>query len=263
MGMTPICQTVLPADMQQGRALPGIQPVKGPWLSLDEAYAGQMARREALLRAQEGAVLHMAKTALAPCNELLDLVLEQLAPLGFEIDADGVTCPDGRIVAINRAAPLATLGRLVQQDFCLLERQGDEHVLEAAVLCFPASWMLSEKAGRSLIEIHEPVNAYTHDIARRVQRLFDGVQVGRPLWRFNQLWYVDPELHQPRSAFARRDIPETAAARYFRTERQTVLRLPESKWVVFMIHTLVLEAGDVPQDMKDKAGEIETVAPPG
>jgi hypothetical protein len=56
-----------------------------------------------------------------------------------------------------------------------MERRGDEHVLTAAVLCFPASWHLADKIGRPLTTIHVPVKVYDETLARRVQRLFDGV----------------------------------------------------------------------------------------
>ena len=126
------------------------------------------------------------------------------------------------------------------------KRRGAEHVLTAAVLCFPASWRLVEKAGRPLTDIHVPIAEYDDDVARRVQRLFDGIQVDRPLWRFNQLWYQDPELYQPRSRSEPRRVGSgLKTGPYYRTERQTLLRLPRSRAVVFSIHTLVLAAADV------------------
>lgn len=234
--MAAILHQNLPDDMRDLRALPGVQPVQGEWLRVDEAYAGQMARREALLRDRRADVLVCPDPALAPGQELLDMVLEALPELGFAMGTM-VTCPDGRQVPVNRDAPLGTLGRLVQNDFCLLDKDGPEHVLRAAVLCFPASWTLAEKAGRPLGAIHDPVELYDTRMAARVQRLFDGVQAGRPLWRFNRLHYSDPELYQPRSEHAPR--PSGPAA-FTRLERQTILRLPRCRWVVFAIHSYVL-----------------------
>ena len=115
--------------------------------------------------------------------------------------------PDGVTVAIDRADPLGTLGHLVQEDLCLMEKRNEAHVLTAAVLCFPASWRLAEKIGRPLEAIHAPVPEYDPKLARRVQRLFDGVQPGRPLWRVNALRYADPALHQPRARVPRARRP--------------------------------------------------------
>ena len=121
-----------------------------------------------------------------------------------------------------------------------MQKQGDEHVLTAAVLCFPASWTLAEKAGQPLSRIHRPVGAYDVGVAQRVQRLFDGVQSGKPIWRNNYLHYNDPELYQPLSETdpARKE-PWPAHAPYTRAERQCIVRLPETGAVLFSIHTYV------------------------
>ena len=245
--MTAILQKHLPDDMHVERALPGILPETGPWLRVDEAYAAKITRRCDMLRDRRDDVLYLEDAARPAAEELLGHVLAELPGLGFAVSGTAVSCPDGRTVTIDTSAPMETLGRLCQCDFVLMEKRGDEHVLTGAVLCFPASWMLSEKAGRPLTDIHTPVTAYDADIARRVQRLFDGIQVGRPLWRFNQLWYEDPELYQPRSRSEPRRVGTgSKSGPYFRTERQTLLRLPHSRAVVFVIHTLVLAAKDVP-----------------
>ncbi len=208
------------------------------WLHKDEVFAEQMQRRETLLRERQGEVLALDPRAKPAAQELLDLVVAQVYP-----DAkDQVIRPDGVSVALDRKNPLDTLGRLVQEDFCLLQKQGDQHVLTGAVLCFPASWRLSEKFLRPLVDIHVPVESYDTNVAKRVQRLFDGIQPHRPLWRFNALWYEDAELFQPRSVSQPREIRDRGRAQYLRSERQTLLRLPETRAVVFSIHTYVLAA---------------------
>ncbi|WP_415920215.1 heme-dependent oxidative N-demethylase family protein [Tateyamaria sp. SN6-1] len=245
--MTAVLHTHLPDDMRAARSLPGIQPERGPWLRVDEAYAAQMQRRLEVMRDHAGEVLYLEPEARPAALELLEHVVALLPSLGFEVAGDRVQCPDGRGVDLDPDAPMATLGRLCQNDFVLMEQRRAEHVLTGAVLCFPASWRLLEKAGRPLTGIHVPVDEYDDDVARRVQRLFDGIQVGRPLWRFNQLWYQDPELYQPRSRTEPRRVG--AGSRdgpFYRTERQTLVRLPQSRAVVFAIHTLVLARGDVP-----------------
>lgn len=238
--MAPILQTTIPDDMLQTRALPGIQPVSGSWLRVDEAYGAQMQERERLISERPKDVLFLDPNAAPAAKELLDAVLEEGAAHGFD-GTSHVRCPDGRSVEIDRAEPMATLGRLVQCDLCILEKSDNEHVLTGAVLCFPASWRLSEKAGRPLTDIHIPVEEYDPALAKRVQRLFDGVQPGRALWRFNALWYEDPALFQPRSTVTPRPASDRNTAPYYRSERQTIFRLPETRAVVFAIHTLVLE----------------------
>lgn len=241
-----ILQTHIPYDVTAPRPLPGIAPLEmADWLIADEAYAGQITERARLLREARDKVLWMAPDALEAAQELLEMVLAHL-PAGFARDRGRVLCPDGRSVTPDPADPLGSLGHIVQEDLCLMVREGEEHVLKAAILCFPASWTLAEKAGRPLIGIHEPVQSYDDNIARRVQRLFDGVREGRPLWRFNALWYDDPTLFQPRSEHAPRTPVGSADAQYFRTERQSLVRLPRTQAVVFSIHTFVVARDCVP-----------------
>lgn len=239
-----ILQQKIPYSPLEEKKLPGIQPLEeSAFLRPDEAFCTQMAYRDALVAQRPDAVIAMDQSANPAAQELLDLVLDQ-----YHLKAGEWVCrADGVKVAIDRAAPMQTLARLVQQDLCLLEKPegAEEHVLTAAALCFPASWMLAEKFMKPLVAIHVPVDSYDTNIARRVQRLFDGVQAGRPLWRFNALWYHDPDLHQPRSESAARPKPPKDEAQYMRSEKQMILRLPRTRAVVFAIHTYVLRREDV------------------
>lgn len=238
--MTPILQDAIPHDVTAPRPLPGIAPLDmADWLLVDEAFGPQMAERARLLAERRDDVLAVTEGAGPATEELLQFLLDWLRDHGegYDISAKSVRRPDGVSVPIDRADPMGTLGHLVQEDLCLMERRGEEHVLTAAVLCFPASWRLGEKIGRPLTTIHVPVPAYDDGIARRVQRLFDGVQPGRPLWRFNALAYAEATLHQPRP---RARPAEGGAYPYLRSERQCVLRLPETRACVFSIHTYVM-----------------------
>ena len=236
--MDVILQNALPVEMQAETFLPGVAPcAPDDWLRVDEVYGTQMAYRSRLLAERGAEVLH--SDAGDAEQEVLDEVLALLPTLGFEVGAESVLCPDGRRVALDRGAPLFTLGHLVQQDICVLQKRGDQHVLTGAVLCFPANWRLADKVGRPLTAIHTPVDEYTDDIARRVQRLFDGIKAGRPLWRFNRLHYATGELHQPGGRVKAGTMP------YLRAERQCLIRLPQTQAVVFAIHTFfVLRDGE-------------------
>lgn len=241
--MTAIFQTKTPHDITGPKPLPGVAPLDmDSWLLVDEAFTAQMAERERLLSSQRDEVLAVTDAGRAAADELLDYVLDWLAArsAGYALSQGTVRRPDGAIVAIDRSDPMGTLGRLVQEDLCLLQRQGDEHALTAAVLCFPASWRLADKIGRPLIAIHEPVEEYDEGVARRVQRLFDGVQLDRPLWRFNLLSYAHAALFQPRHRDEPRAMHDGASYPYIRSERQCVIRLPKTRACVFSIHTYVL-----------------------
>ena len=246
--MPPILQSFLPfapwADPRT-RRLPGVLPVEpGDWLRVDDAYRGQMAERDRLLFAHPGEVMALEPGAVVAAVELLLQVLPELSPLGFVVGDADVRRPDGVTVPIDLAAPLLTLGRLCQEDFCILQKRGDVHVLTGAVLCFPASWTLSEKFQRPLIGVHQGVAAYDAELAPRVQRLFDAIRVGQPLWRWNALLYASDLLHHPRSERTPRSKP-IGRAPFVRSERQCLVRLPETQAVVFSIHTYLVRFEDL------------------
>ncbi len=252
--MDPILQTTLPAfpwmDPRLSR-LPGILPLdRSDWLRVDEAYAAQMALRDRLIAAHEDKVHALTGRAMPAARELLTMVLADLPPLGFAVGATAVTRPDGVTVPLDPDRPLITLGRLVQEDLCLMEAGEDEHVLTGAILCFPASWTLAEKIGRPLIRIHQPVESYDEGVAPRVQRLFDAIRPERPLWRMNAHPYQSADLFHPRREDDPRPKP-AGPAPYLRCERQCLLRLPETQAVVFSIHTYVVAMDALPPDARN------------
>ena len=244
----PILQSRLPfacwMDPRLSR-LPGILPIEGDdWLRVDDAFAGQMAERDRLFAQKPDLVQGMVESARPAAAELYRVVVDRLRRTdGYAVGATEARRPDGVVVPLDPARPMQTLGRLVQEDLCLMEKpqggSGEEHVLTAAALCFPASWWLHEKLGRPLLGIHTPVPSYDGDVAKRVQRLCDAIRPEQPLWRANALVYRDPTLHQPR----RESDPRTdrRGGSYVRSERQCLLRLPQTRAVVFSIHTYVVD----------------------
>ncbi|WGH78969.1 heme-dependent oxidative N-demethylase family protein [Jannaschia ovalis] len=226
--------------------MPGMRPVEGSWIVVDEAYAAQMAERARLMRDRRGAVEAILPAAEAALDELKALALDAL-PDGFGRESGAIRTPDGRRVDPS-GAPFDVLGALLQEDLLILERRGDEHVLTAGLLCFPAHWTLAEKIGRPLRRIHRPVPEYDDGIALRVQRLFDRVPPGRAMWRANVLAHSEAVLHRPKPEDTPREGRETA--RFVRSERQTVLRLPSSGAVLFAIHTWIVPLEKLTPDQR-------------
>ncbi|PZQ49200.1 MAG: DUF3445 domain-containing protein [Rhodovulum sulfidophilum] len=223
--------------------LPGTGPIAPEdWLQRDEAYAAQMAHRDALIAEHRDLVHALDDRARPAAAELLALVLVHLEGVpGFAREGAALRRPDGVLVPLD-GAPLIAAGRLAQEDFCLhLKPEGEaEHRLLGAILCFPSNWTLAQKFGHTLSRIHVPVPEYDEGIARRVQRLFDGIQPGKPMMRANLLVYGKDALFNPRVEFDRHRPELEGGARFVRVERQTFLRLPESRAVVFGIHTYMV-----------------------
>lgn len=242
--MREILHDAMPEDLERAPPLPGVRPLSdGRWLRVDKAYAEQMRYRRALIASRRGEVLFdgspEAQDAVAEC---LHEAMKLMPAMGFSYTQRHIFCPDGTEIDCEADSPLATLAKCVQEDVCILQKQGEEHVLVAAVLCFPASWTLAEKAGKPLSRIHAPVGEYTANMTRRVQRMFDAVHDSRPLWRNNMLGYASPELFSPRSETdAQRDDLPLDEAPYVRAERQCILRLPQTRAIVFSIHSYMVK----------------------
>lgn len=234
--------------------LPGIKPVDpDDWVIRDEAFVGQMALRDHLIAERAGAVHALLDTGRAAALECLELVLDTLArDPGYTMSGDRITRPDEVTVELNRDAPLATIGRLMQADVCLMQESPDGHVLTGAILCFPASWTLAEKIGRPLMGIHTPVPEYDAELGNRVQRLFDAIRPDRLLRRANAIRHRDPSLFHPRSESDPPSIRRGApGGDYIRSERQTLRRLPGTGAVVFTIHTTVIRIDSLTPSQKE------------
>ncbi len=222
--------------------LPGLAPLPlEDWIVRDESFAEQMRLRDQLIEDKPALVHDTLPRAADAARECLELVLDTLqCDAGYGNRGEKITRPDGVEVAIDQTAPLLTLGRLFQADICLLQPGADGHELTAAILCFPSSWTLAEKMGRPLGAIHGPVETYDKVMARRVQRVFDALKPGQLLWRSNAFLHGDPRLFRPRrEADSSRQITMDEA-KYVRSERQAIRKLPKTDAIAFTIHTRIV-----------------------
>ncbi|MEP3655205.1 MAG: DUF3445 domain-containing protein [Litorimonas sp.] len=217
-------------DPQSSR-LPGVAPVAiEDWLSRSDTYHRQIAYRRDLIKRARDAVFQTTSEAEAASRELRDII-----------------CTEANYPKSSSEHPLLDIASHVQEDLCILQKQGDHHVLTAGLMCFPSSWDIREKIGRSLGSIHHPVPEYS-EVSGIVERMLSAIRVEQPLGRANFLIYTDPELHQPRGESIAKPI-DPHAPRYIRVERQTFRRLPKSLAVVFAIHTYIVpESALSPQE---------------
>lgn len=119
----------------------------------------------------------------------------------------------------------------IQEDICILESADRQYRLAAASVCSPSNWSLKDKIGRSIDVIHGPVPGYQDQLSNRVVRLLDGIKPGKPVRRFNWSIQHGHELFWRADANAGNKLD----AKYWRVERQTLLRLPETNAIVFGI----------------------------
>ena len=143
-------------------------------------------------------------------------------------------------------APLVAASLLVQEDLILMRRSDNGWRLVAGSLCFPSSWLLVEKFGRPLQDIHAPVPGFGPGTrpAELINRMFDGLQ-GQAVERFNWSIQADNALYHPLSKVERIDRATNRPTRFpdgdvrahafIRVERQTLRKLPSSRDILFTI----------------------------
>ncbi|MET0940067.1 MAG: heme-dependent oxidative N-demethylase subunit alpha family protein, partial [Mesorhizobium sp.] len=119
--------------------------------------------------------------------------------------------------------------------------------LVAGSLCFPSSWSLTEKFGKPLELIHEPVPAFGSGTrnAGLITRIFDNMLVEQPVERFNWTLQSGNDLYHPLSGRQRDERAETRPSKFpgdehlakafIRVERQTLRKLPVSRDILFTI----------------------------
>jgi dimethylamine monooxygenase subunit A len=244
----------------------GLMPLaQARWFELDAELASHLAEKRALLAQRHDEAFAVRPDAAAPAAELLALVADHLPRHHHNAyrreGANLSNLATGEVWDVARPAlhPLDLCGRLVQEDFCLLLREGDRFVLAGASLCAPARWRLGEKLGRPLGAVHAPVPGYDAALERPVDRFFAHLRPGKLVWRLNWGIADDPARFQPvRIAAAAPIEAATAGERlWLRVERQTLRKLPRSEAVVFTIRTHItrldraITTPDVARDLAD------------
>ncbi len=141
-------------------------------------------------------------------------------------------------------APLDWLGRQVQEDLLILDGKAAGIPLVAGQLCFANAWTLTEKMGKSFLDIHAEVPLFKAQIGQSSYQMMERLKANRPVWRLN--WSIKHSdqlnLATPLNERLKVSIPEITSQNagercFFRIERQGFLRLPRSNSALFTIHT--------------------------
>lgn len=138
--------------------------------------------------------------------------------------------------------------RLIQDDLAIMfERQDGKYYLLAGSILLPGFWRLSDKFGLSLSEIHTSgdVPHFKEKLEKGMQNFFRRVQPENPVVRHNYFIQVDDSLAWSSSigpedsvkGWNNAEKSTVIESHHFRTERQTLRRLPRSGGVVFTIRT--------------------------
>jgi hypothetical protein len=152
-------------------------------------------------------------------------------------------------------ARMKALGGVLAPDFMLLRRnESGEFRLRAGAVCFPSSWALEEKMGRSLNEIHEHVPGLNPAIGGAIEQFLGRLRYGTPFERAN--WglaatserSLHPALQRPRLVSA------DPGNIWLRIEDQIFAALPVSGAILFGIRIRVIPLEEILGDDRLRAG---------
>lgn len=132
----------------------------------------------------------------------------------------------------------------ISDDLCILLRDETGWCLKGASLCAPTFWSLSEKMGQPLHELHGPVPGGAETLASRITRIFDNLEPGKILERFNWTVQLGSNRYTPsqvpmKELAANTQLGSALDVLRLRVERQTIRKLPQSGAIVFTIRICI------------------------
>lgn len=224
----------------------GLKPLEfDRWLEVDGFFGAQLTEKHRLYTELPDKVFVEEADTRDAQREVLGLVETQMGQ--FHAQALGEARALGTTGHGTLAgAPLVTASLMTQDDLILMRRGDDGWRLAAGSLCFPSSWSLTEKFGKPLHQIHDPVPGFGTGTrpAEIISRMFDNLQ-GQAVERFNWSVQSNDALYHPlsdrqriaRSAERQSSFPDgdINAHAFIRVERQTLRKLPVSRDILFTI----------------------------
>lgn len=148
-----------------------------------------------------------------------------------------------------REDPMQLSARLIQDDLAIMfEKPDGEYYLLAGAILLAGFWRLEDKFGMPLSEIHTSgdVPGFKEKLEKGMKNFFRRVQPEKPVLRNNYFIQVDDALAWSHSigdedaegiGWFTAEKNKAIEHHYFRSERQSLRRLPRSGGVVFTIRT--------------------------
>jgi hypothetical protein len=229
------------------------------WIELDNQYLKFHADKAARIAARGSKCSHTDPTAYHGAVELLEELcgyLPERYPSLFQRTPVGMNnlLTKETFNIIERPLvedPMQMCARMVQDDLAIMfEREDGQYYLLAGSILLAGFWRLEDKLGMGLSEIHTSgdVPGFKEKLEKGMMNFFRRVQPNGPVQRNNYFIQVDDSLPWSSSIGSEDGAPGTLgwfsaeknkaiSHHYFRSERQTLRRLPKSGGVVFTIRT--------------------------
>lgn len=219
----------------------GLRPFEeNAWLDFDDTFDFFLADKKRLMKEIPEQVFQAEDNTQDVQQEVFDLISDYIEK--YDLPKSKV---DGSL------PPLLQAAMLVQEDLVIMRKSDEGWRLVAGSVCFPSSWALQEKIGKPLHNVHASVPDFNEGSrnAYMIERIFDNLQIGIPVERFNWSIYNDDALyHDDRSSEHMNQRTDC----FLRVERQTLTKLPKSGDILFTIRIYV-DPFDALKTRNDKA----------
>ncbi|KAK2801547.1 hypothetical protein FQN51_005254 [Onygenales sp. PD_10] len=227
------------------------------WIELDNHYPRFHADKARRIAERADKCCMTAPEAVDGVIELLEELtsyLPQRYPTLFKRTPTGLTnlLTNESFNTTSRPLPedpMITCARLIQDDLALMyEKPDGQYYLLAGAILLAGFWRLSDKFGMPLSEIHTSgdVPQFKTKLEKGMINFFRRIKPADPVLRNNYFIQVDDELPWSHSigdedsdsvSWSTAQKNKAIEHHYFRSERQSLRRLPRSGAVVFTIRT--------------------------
>ncbi|KAJ4411823.1 hypothetical protein N0V91_000958 [Didymella pomorum] len=232
------------------------------WFELDNEFIKFYSIKVARIAERGGKCCKTAPEARAAAIELLEELcayLPERYPSLFQVLGSGRAGVNNLITGetidikesleVNMEDPMQVCARLVQDDLAIMiERRDGQYYLLAGAILLAGFWRLEDKFGMPLSEIHTSgdVPQYKEKLEKGMLNMFRRLQPEKPVLRNNYFIQVDDNLAWSESLgsededginWASAEKIEGVGNVWFRSERQSLRRLPRSGGIVFTIRT--------------------------
>ncbi|CAG8242086.1 unnamed protein product [Penicillium salamii] len=227
------------------------------WIELDNHYLKYHADKARRIEERGSKCCHTSPEAMDGALELLNELctyLPERYPSMFEKTPTGISNKVTKETFDITQRPLpedpmAIAARLVQDDLAIMiERPDGEYYLLGGAVLLAGFWRLTDKFGMRLSEIHTSgdVPQYKSKLEKGMMNFFRRLRPEDPVLRNNYFIQVDDNLPWSHSigpedadevSWGTAEKNRAIENHFFRSERQSLRRLPKSGAVIFTIRT--------------------------
>ncbi|KAI1100216.1 mannosyl transferase [Jackrogersella minutella] len=244
----------------------GLRSLKhADWIELDNHYPRYHADKAQRIKERGHKCCRTAPEAYPAAIELLEELVDYLParyPSMYKRTAVGIdNLWSGESFDITKQPlpedPMQICARLVQDDLAIMiERPDSQYYLLAGAVLLAGFWRLEDKYGMVMSEIHTSgdVPQFKEKLEKGMMNFFRRLKPEELVARNNYFMQVDDSLgwswsigseDSPHVSWNTAEKNRAIEHHYFRSERQSLRRLPKSGGIVFTIRTYFLPITEI------------------